>query len=175
MWNSCSLFFHLLQQILRNQSILSGDKCQGRETTYTSNPFSFSQPCREHHNIKADVCKQTQMIKPQLLSISFSATHPHPHPHDEYAQLQCGKLCFSESMANNGLLVHSVFTLFPFDSQFPPVDPPTCQPLPRPPAASQCAGLKFQSQTETVSFWATRSVLFFFFNHLLPLVLFALQ
>lgn len=43
MWNSCALFFHSLQQILRNQRIMSSNECQGREKAYFS-VFSFSRP-----------------------------------------------------------------------------------------------------------------------------------
>lgn len=65
--------------------------------------------------------------------------------------------------------------LFFFFLQFPPADPPMCLHSPQPPAASWCAGLKFLSLTEMVSFWATRSVcafyvfmvLFSFFAYLL--------
>jgi len=50
------------------------------------------------------------------------------------------------------------FLFFHTAFQFHPVDPPTCRPLPPPPVASWCAGLKSQSLTGMVSFLATRFV-----------------
>lgn len=58
-------------------------------------------------------------------------------------------------MDNSGIIFR-FSALFVFQS--PPLDPPMCLPLPLLLVVSSYAGLKFPSQTEMVSFWATRSV-----------------
>lgn len=81
------------------------------------------------------------------------------HPHSKYISTEGH---FFRLYDKQWIIQASFFTSLLFVFQFPPPDPPMCLPLPPPLAVSWYAGLRFQSQTEMVSFWATRSVCAFY-------------
>ena len=152
MWNSCAPFFHSLQQILRNQRIMSRDKCQGRERAYSCS-LSFCTA-----GLQGIPGYQRRCTNTSTQAITISDQSKYIHTVNTHAHREQDKYIFQkkwQTMDYWGIMFLAP-ALFVFQS--PPVDPPTFLPSPPPPAASWCAGLKFPSRTEMDSFLATRSV-----------------
>lgn len=154
----CSFFFfHSLKQILKNQCIMSRDECQGREKGVFLSAGLQGIPGYKKQ------CANTNTNDTTTANHSNCPFVIPLHPHSKNTSTEGAWLIhFSDYKKNNGSFFASPLFVF----QFPPLDPPMCLPLPPLLAVSWCAGLKFLSQTEMVSFWATRSVCAFYASQL---------